>query len=50
MTHKTLKVLIYSQTPKYQGAILVKLKTTNSSIVTPLLWPSVGVKPNTWKS
>jgi hypothetical protein len=30
ITHKTLKVLIYGQTPKNQGAILVKLKTTNS--------------------
>ncbi len=33
MTHKTFRVLIYGQTPKYQGAILVKLKTTNSSMV-----------------
>lgn len=33
MTHKTLRVLIYDQTPKNQGAILVKPKTTNSSMV-----------------
>jgi hypothetical protein len=33
MTHKTLRVLIYGQAPKNQGAILVKLKTTNSSMV-----------------